>query len=322
MKTYSRSLFAAVFILAGCVTAPSALTAQEAQTSEAAASMPVEATSFLGEPLYRKPASPEKAAAAEEALARLEASEELSEDDYIEIGGTVAGAGRYQDAIAAYSQGIADFEDSYKLRRHRAHRYITTRQLEKAYDDLKEAEALVKAADAESVYEYKGGHPHGTYAHWIQYHIGIYHYLNGDFANSAEAFEGCVKTSEDNDTLIGSVDWLYNAYLRNGQPDKASAVLELVDADIEADETYPYYKRVMMYKGVVSTEDVIDLSTPESWDGRDATVAYGVASGMIADGDDDAARSILKGVLNTSYWPIWAYVSAERDYARLVQDGE
>ena len=179
---------------------------------------------------------------------------------------------------------------------------------------------MVDAKGETDVYELKGGEPHGTYAHWIAYHLGIYHYVRQDFAKAAEQFARCVETATDNDMLIGSVDWLYNAELRAGEPEKAHAALAPVSENIEADETYPYYKRVMIYKGVISPDDVINLDSADGWNGRDATVAYGLASQMIAAGDDDAALQVLKGILDTSYWPIWAYVAAESDYAMLTRD--
>jgi thioredoxin-like negative regulator of GroEL len=253
-----------------------------------------------------------------EAMARLNSGAALDEEDYVQIGAALAGAGRYVDAIEAYSMGISANPQSYKLRRHRAHRYITTRKIEEAYADLKAAEALVEAQDATSVFEMKGGAPHGTYAHWISYHLGIYHYLKQDFAKAAAEFAKCVETSTDNDMLIGAVDWLYNAHRRNGDVVKADAVLNLVAEDIEADQTYPYYKRVMIYKGVYAPEEIVNLETPGAWNGRDATVAYGLASQMLANGQEEAATDVLEGILDTPYWPIWAYVTAESDYAGLT----
>ena len=320
MRVSVLSTLVSLAVLAGCAndaTEP-VTTAEDSARVEAKTPVPVEATSFLGEPLLQKEATPERAQAADDALAKLTSDVELSEDDYIQMGLTIAAAGRYKDAIIAYSQGIEENPDSYKLRRYRAHRYITTRQLEKAREDLEQAGALVTAQGASSVLELKAGKPHGTYAHWINYHLGLYYYLGQDFESAAALFERCVESASDNDMLIGSVDWLYNSYLRSGKPEAADAVLDLVASDIVADETYPYYKRVMIYKGVLAQEDVIDLYTPGTWNGRDATVAYALASGMIASGHTAEAEDILSNILDTSYWPIWAYVTAEADYAALT----
>ncbi|WP_139792310.1 tetratricopeptide repeat protein [Henriciella litoralis] len=321
MKSHMLAAMTAIILLSGCTTETSGSFGAATETSAAdVEARPVEAISFLGEPLYRKEATSEQAEAARQAMERLQSGAVSSEDEYVEVGAALAGAGRYRDAIDAYSKGVEAYPQSYKLRRHRAHRYITTRQIEKAYADLLEAEALVESKGETDVYELKSGKPHGTYAHWIAYHLGIYHYLHQDFAEAAEQFASCVETATDNDMLIGAVDWLYNAEMRAGEPEKANAALALVAEDIEADETYPYYKRVMIYKGVLSPDDVINLDKAEGWNGRDATVAYGLASRMIAAGDDDAARQVLKDILDTSYWPIWAYVAAESDYAMLTVD--
>ena len=313
------SMTAAVLV-ASCAVPVRMPAAEDGPSPESVAphAMPVEATSFLGEPLMRRGASEEKEARALQALEKLDGGAILSEEELLELGADIAAAGRYQDAITAYSKGIELHPGSYQLRRHRAHRFITTRQLEKARHDLENASELISAQAAEEVLEFKGGEPHGTYSHWVNYHLGIYHYLNQDFDAAAREFESCVETAADNDMLIGSVDWLYNAHLRNGDIEKAQAALELISGSIQADESYPYYKRVMIYKGTLSAEEVVDLDKSDTWSGRDATVAYGLASGMIASGKTDAAKEVLEDVLQTPYWPIWAYVTAESDYAALT----
>ncbi|KCZ49245.1 hypothetical protein HY3_16070 [Hyphomonas pacifica] len=165
----------------------------------------VEAISFLGQPLYRNSTVPELDAQAK--INALIASGGATEDAFLDLGAELAGAGQYQDAIAAYTEGLRLHPDSFKLRRHRAHRYLTVREVEKAHADLDEALELVNLEETPSI-EMKGGEPHGSYKHWIWYHLGIYYYLTQDYDSAAMAYEHCLETASSNDMLIGVVDWL------------------------------------------------------------------------------------------------------------------
>ena len=59
-----------------------------------------------------------------------------SEDNFIWLGRRYAYLGDYTTAISTFSRGLAKYPQSYKLLRHRGHRYITTRQLDLAITDL------------------------------------------------------------------------------------------------------------------------------------------------------------------------------------------
>ena len=51
--------------------------------------------------------------------------------------------GYYQKAIDLYSEGIKKFPDDTRFYRHRGHRYISTRQYDKAIKDLAKAIGLI-----------------------------------------------------------------------------------------------------------------------------------------------------------------------------------
>lgn len=158
------------------------------------------------------------------------------------------------------------------------------------------------------------GEPNGTYEHWVWYHIGIYHYLNGDYRDAAAAYEKCVATATKNDHLIGSTDWLYNSRVKNGEPDKAAAAIAAIAPDIEANTERSYYKRVMLYKGLLAPEDIIDISKPGSdWTGGGITTGYGVANWYKEQGESEIAQEIYDKILETPWWSAWAYVVTDRE---------
>lgn len=72
-----------------------------------------------------------------------------SEENYIWLGKREAYLYDYQKAIEIFSERIKKYLDSYKLYRHRGHRYITVRDFSRAVADLQQAAALMPAQPLE-----------------------------------------------------------------------------------------------------------------------------------------------------------------------------
>lgn len=62
--------------------------------------------------------------------------------------------GDYKRAIEIFTEGINKFPEDSRFLRHRAHRYISTRQLDNAIADFEKAVILIK--DTEDVIEPDG----------------------------------------------------------------------------------------------------------------------------------------------------------------------
>ncbi|ACT60299.1 tetratricopeptide repeat protein [Hirschia baltica] len=270
-----------------------------------------EATSFTGEPLLRRVVSETQKEENEGKILKIKEQDSLSEDDFMKLGKLLAANKQYQDAIAAYSEGLKIYPESFKLLRHRAHRYLTTRQVEAARADLVLANSLNNALDADAI-EFKNGHENGTYRHWIGYHLGIAELLLENYEASASAFRDSLATSSNDNEVLGVVDWLYTVYNLAGNVEAAEKVLENVPADTGADASYPYYDRVMLYKGLRTAAEVIDLEADASnWSAKDITLANGVANWMLFQGRPEEAAKVYDAILATPYWDIWAYLTAE-----------
>jgi tetratricopeptide (TPR) repeat protein len=223
---------------------------------------------------------------------------------------------RFQDAIDLYTRGLDAYPESFKLRRHRGHRYINVRELDNAIVDLNEAVELMGDTSSD-VMEFDGnGKPYGTYEHWIWYHVGLYHYLNENFDEAARAYEKCAATAMDNKGLVGASDWLYNAYQKGGNSSEAARVIDAIPADIDADRNHPYFHRVMVYKGIEDPADLLDIDKPgDQWTGRDITLGYGIANWYKFNGDVESAEKIYKAILQTPFWNSWAYVVTDKEQA-------
>lgn len=297
-------------------TQSSAPAAAPAVVEESRDARPIEGTSFAGTPLVRNPVDATRLAELDALIEPLEAKDSLTEDEYIELGRLYIGANRFRDAIELYSRGLEEHPESFKLRRHRGHRYINVRELDKAIVDLEEAVELIGSEHGDALEYNASGEPTATYEHWTWYHIGLYHYLNEEWAEAAEAYRKCVDTATSNPTRVGATDWLYNAYRKGGMHDEAAAAIAAIPADLDTNREHPYFKRVMVYKGELEPGDVIDADKPASeWNGFDITAGYGIANWYAFNGDTATGERIHRKILETPFWNAWAYVVTDREYA-------
>lgn len=277
---------------------------------------PIEGTSFAGRPLFRNPVDPQQLTELAQKMEPLEAKGSLAENEYIELGRLYIGANRFRDAIELYTSGLEEHPDSFKLRRHRGHRYINVRELDNAIVDLEAAIALIGTDHTDELEYNASGEPTGTYEHWTWYHIGLYHYLHENWDEAAAAYQKCVDTATTNPARVGATDWLYNALRKGGRHDDAAAAISAISPDLDTNQEHPYFKRVMVYKGELTPEDVLDIAKPSAdWNGFDITAGYGVANWYAFSGDQETSEMIHRKILETPFWNAWAYVVTDRQYA-------
>ena len=229
---------------------------------------------------------------------------------------------RYQEAIRVFSDGIALFPDSYRLRRHRGHRYISTRQLDLAVIDLTAAAEL--AADHEDQIEPDGapnaaGIALGTDHFNIWYHLALAHYLQGDLEAALAAYEECMEVSGNPDLLVATSDWMVMTLRRLGREDETAPLLDAITADMEIIENDSYHRRLLMYKGEVAAEDLLDLRAVADPDQalNIATQGYGVGNWYLTRGDEAQAIEVYERILEGTSWAAFGYIAAEADLARL-----
>lgn len=228
---------------------------------------------------------------------------------------------RYQEAIEIYSKGIRLFPDAPELYRHRGHRYISVRQPAKAASDLMKAARLV--GDRPIQMEQDGvanrlNRPLSSLQYNIWYHLGLAHYLQQNYQEAQIAFETCMRYSSNPDLLCATADWLYMTYRRQGKREAPKKLLEQITPEMELIENGAYHKRLLMYKGILSPDDI--LTTDKNASSRQldmATQGYGVANWYLYNGEAQKAVDIFHRILRTSYWPAFGYMAAESDLEYL-----
>lgn len=256
----------------------------------------------------------QRLSSAESAYARTP----LDADSIIWLGRRTAYLGRFNDAIAIYTRGIATHPNDARLYRHRGHRYITIRQLDKAIADFQKAYDMT-AGNPDEV-EPDGlpnaqNIPTSTLKSNVRYHLGLAHYLRGDFDKAARLYAEDVAAATNPDMVVASSHWLYMALRRLGRANEAAAVLARISKDMAVIENGTYHRLLLMYKGDLSPADVLGTGETSALD--NVTAAYGVGNWHHYNGRAQEAERIFRDIVSKrAQWASFGYLAAEAELAR------
>ena len=276
--------------------------------------------SLLEQPLSRLTLPEDTKRRYEEALAEARQrsyADPGDADALIWLGRRTAYLGRFRDAIELYTRGIQRHPRDPRFYRHRGHRYITIRDFDRAIADLDRAASLV------------GGHPDeiepdgipnarntptSTLQSNIWYHLGLAHYLKGDFERALRAYRSCLDVSKNPDMLVGTSHWLYMTLRRLGRDAEAARVLDPIRPDLDVIENRAYHRLLLMYKGDLPVDSLLSTSSTAALD--DVTTAYGVGNWFLYHGDAARAKGIFERIVASGNWPAFGAIAAEAELAR------
>lgn len=276
-----------------------------------------EARSLLGEPLFAPELAPEVRERLEAQLGEARSAYERAPTDadaLIWLGRRLAYLGRYREAIEVFGRGIRLHPDDARFYRHRGHRWITVRELDRAVADLAHAAELVRGQPDEV--EPDGmpnpyGIPTSTLQSNIWYHLGLAHYLAHDFDRALPAWRQALAVSTNDDMLVATTDWLYMTLRRLGRDAEAGAVLEPIHADMRILENHAYHRRLLMYRGELPPDALLDVDTDDPV--QLATYGYGVGNWYLYSGDATRAHTIFRRILDGPGWAAFGYIAAEAE---------
>jgi|CXWL01.1.fsa_nt_gi tetratricopeptide (TPR) repeat protein len=280
----------------------------------------IEARSFTGAALTRPVLSAAAQAEQERLLGEAQAALVVNPGDAdaaIWIGRRLGYLGRYRDAIAAFEAGAIRHPNDARFPRHLGHRLISVRRIDDAIAALTRAEALM--ADGPDEVEPDGlpnaaGVPTSTLKGNIAYHLGLAHYLNGDFDAAARTFAGAVALSANADSAVASRYWLYLSLARTGQISAARVALAPISADWTIIENEPYFRLTLCFRGEGDCAAL--LNAAQAHDGvRSSTLAYGLAAQALIEGRRRQARALMTEIVAAPDWASFGYIAAEADLA-------
>lgn len=242
---------------------------------------------------YRSPAGVEYRAQRDTgAIARAEsvlATDPRNIDRIIALGVAQSGVRQYREAISTFTRGLAIAPTNAVLFRWRGHRYLSTREFDRALADL------TRGAELDST----------IYGIW--YHLGIVKFARRDFAGAVDAFSRALPIAPDSGERAGSTDWLWMSLSRAGRPADAQALL-----DRKPDVTpggNAYDQRLRLYRGQVSPDSV--FTPADTSDIAVATLSYGIGNWYLVRGDTIQARKWFERSIASGGWPAFGFIVSE-----------
>lgn len=251
--------------------------------------------------------------------ARADFEKEPSADNSIWLGRRTAYLGRYKEAIAIYTNAIMKYPKDARLYRHRGHRLITLRCFDDAIKDFEKAAKLIK--DQPDEVEPDGmpnarNIPTSTLQSNIWYHLGLAHYLKGDFGRARKAYRAAEKVSKNPDMLVATTHWLYMTLRRLGREKEARATLAPITDNLEVIENADYYKLLKLYQGKLKPSDLLSDSNQTANTLSNATVGYGVGNWFLYNGRRAEAANVFRQVIMGNQWASFGHIAAEVELTR------
>lgn len=284
-----------------------------------------QATSLLGKPMFSPEIPDERRGQLEANLDMAKRQHEANPSDEaaaIWHGRRLAYLGRFREAIDVYTAALKTHPDSHRLLRHRGHRHITCRNFDQAIADLSRAWTLAKdrpdapEPDGEGA---PGAAPSSTDKSNIIYHLGLAHYLKGEFATAANTFALRSEITPpggrlNDDTLVSFLNWHYLSMVRAGDKDSAMKVLDEYRHDMQIRDNGAYFALLRVYAGEVPA----DVLAPAVQTGQSTSLAmaYGVAAYRLVCGDREHAERLMTKLTEHPLWPSFGVIAAEADLAR------
>lgn len=279
--------------------------------------------SLLGKPLRSPLLDPDRRAALEEDLEKARVAylaNPKAEETAVWYGRRLAYLGEYRQAIDVYTAGLTANPESYRLLRHRGHRYITLRRFDEAIADLQKAWALAQhaedAPEPDGAPSRPGAQPRSTDRSNILYHLGLAYYLKGEFVLALEAFDRRrTLPAFNDDMLVSSLNWEYMCLRRLGKESEARERLAVLKPFMDVRENASYYNLCRMYLGELSPEQAAVLTQAGS--SGELGILYGIGNWKLYHGDVAGARQLFAKIVESENWPAFGYLAAEAELARM-----
>ncbi|HUE97228.1 MAG TPA: tetratricopeptide repeat protein, partial [Longimicrobiaceae bacterium] len=227
----------------------------------------------------------------------------------------------YRQAMALYTRAAELAPGDWRPYRFRGHRHISLRDFDEAIVDLERARELAPL-------------------NWdVAYHLGLAYFLAGRFDDAADEylrclgladdeaartaaspdFRSCSANGDDPESWVAMTEWAVRGLMRAGRDEEAQQLLAEVPADLEVEENIAYYHTLLLYKGEMSADELLNPGPDAPY--RLETVGFAVANWMLARGDTAEARVVLEQLVQDPWWPGFGRIAAEAELARLDGSG-
>ena len=238
---------------------------------------------------------------------------EDNSESLIWYGRRAAYLGYYQKSIDLYSEGIKKYPDDARFYRHRGHRYISTRQYDKAIKDFRKAIRLIdeKVDQIEpDGLPNKKNIPLTTLNGNIWYHIGLAYYLTNDMNNALKAFSNRSVSHKYDDNIVSSAHWLYMINRRLGDIEGADRIIDKVNSEMDIIENMSYHQSCLFYKGELKESEIV----------IDDVALYSLANWYMYQKNDTLnAKKYYQKLLKNGNPYSFAFIAGESDWIRFFK---
>lgn len=132
------------------------------------------------------------------------------------------------------------------------------------------------------------------------YHLGLAYYLLGDYERARKAYEGCIGVTDDVEKLVAVTDWYWMTLKHLGDDAGAQAAIDKVPPDATIVDNGGYYKRLLVYKGLLDAESVYQEAEALTDNIGFATQTYGLSYYYELKGNKKRAKEILDRIMARS----------------------
>ena len=235
-----------------------------------------------------------------------------SPEALIWYGRRIAYLGYFKEAIKVFTLGIETYPNDARFYRHRGHRYISTRQYDKAINDFEKAVILIDQTidqiEPDGLPNSKNI-PLSTLHGNIWYHLGLTYYLKNDMNNALKAFTNRSVTHKYDDNIVSGGHWLYMIYRRLNKIEESKAVVDQVNQEMNIIENMSYHQSCLFYKGLLEESELV----------IDEVALYSLANWYIYEKNDTLkAKEYYQELLKGNPFS-FAYIAGEADWVRLYK---
>jgi tetratricopeptide (TPR) repeat protein len=244
-------------------------------------------------------------------------------DSIIWLGRRMAYLGRYKDAVRVFSSGMMLYRNDARFYRHRGHRYLTLRCFDDAIRDFEMAAKLIQGKPDES--EPDGlpnakNIPTSTLQSNIWYHLGLAHYLKGEFARALQAYEKAQKVAKNDDTRVATSYWHYMTLRRLGKEKEAKKILNPFAGKVEVIENGEYLVLIRLNRGEIKAETLLSQIGSDENTLERSSLGYGIGNYFLYNGDKSKAITTFRSIVAGNQWASFGYIAAEMELQRMTGD--
>ena len=232
--------------------------------------------------------------------AKAALDKERTVDTWYDYGMALSHAGRSEEAVDAYSQGLVEYPFSSMLYFARGRRFMGPKQYDRAIADFTMALRLEP----------------DVYLYW--YYRAVTNNLRGDYAAAIYDFRQALRFTQPLERYC-IIDWLFTCYVEAGDKEGARKVLDEIGDDLPSpDMDYDYKQRVRLYKGLETPETLIDRDeirkhVPDPMDDLRldiTTLLFGQYVYYLYHDEQEKAGQVLLEILKDPYEGAFATVKA------------